>query len=56
MTDVHSKTALRLFGEVTPETRAKAKIINYARNYGTGEIRIGRIEGCYPPLTEESYK
>lgn len=48
MLDIHSRKALDLFGEVTRETRAKAKTINYAEAYGAGQIRLSRIGGQYP--------
>jgi DNA polymerase I len=32
--DIHSLTALELFGEITPDTRAKAKTINFSLLYG----------------------
>lgn len=34
MRDLHAYRAMELFGEVTPETRHKAKIINYADAFG----------------------
>lgn len=34
MRDIHADTAQRLYGEVTPEIRAKAKIINYVAMWG----------------------
>lgn len=46
--DPHSKRALELFGEVTPETRRRAKIINYAEAYGSGQISLSRTSGQYP--------
>lgn len=45
---MHSDLALRLFGEVTPETRAAAKAINYMRMYSCGEIKISLLAGMYP--------
>lgn len=48
MEDIHAETAKKLFGKVTPDTKARAKIINYARMYGAGQIKLGRIAGYYP--------
>jgi DNA polymerase I-like protein with 3'-5' exonuclease and polymerase domains len=46
--DPHSERALDLFGEVTPDTRSRAKIINYAESYGAGQISLSRRAGQYP--------
>lgn len=48
MKDAHSELALELYGEITKETRAKAKIINYQRVYSSGEIKVGKVSGSYP--------
>lgn len=48
MEDTHSKEALRIFGVVNEDTRRRAKIINYARDYSSGEIKVGLISGQYP--------
>lgn len=48
MTDPHSALAEKLYGEVTPTGRAKAKEINYMRAYGAGEIAVGRKAGQFP--------
>ena len=44
----HNKTAIELFGVLTPETRAKAKAINFAELYSMGEIKKSLIKGFYP--------
>ncbi len=44
----HNELAVYLFGELTPETRAKAKAINFARMYSMGEVKISLISGYYP--------
>lgn len=44
----HNELALYLFGELTPETRGKAKAINFALMYSMGEIKISLISGVYP--------
>ncbi len=49
MLDIHSQKALELFGEVTPETRRKAKTINYFELYGGGQIGLSLLSGQYPP-------
>lgn len=46
--DPHSQLAEKLFGGVTPEGRAKAKIINYSRAYSSGEISVGKVSGQFP--------
>jgi len=51
MTDMHAETALRLYGEVTRETRAKAKIINFLDAYGTSDLRMAHVAGRYPVVT-----
>lgn len=48
MTDPHSALAEKLYGEVTPTDRAKAKEINYMRAYSAGEIAVGRKAGQFP--------
>ena len=48
MVDPHAELAKALFGEATPENRARAKEINYLRAYSCGEIRVGRKAGQYP--------
>jgi DNA polymerase I-like protein with 3'-5' exonuclease and polymerase domains len=48
MKDIHTELALELFGDASPENRAKAKVINYARLYSSGEIRVSRVSGFYP--------
>lgn len=48
MRDIHSERALTLFGEVTRDTRARAKTIGYLEAYGAGEIAIARRTGQYP--------
>jgi DNA polymerase I-like protein with 3'-5' exonuclease and polymerase domains len=47
-TDPHAALARKLFGEVTRDTRSRAKAINFYRAYNAGEIRAGRIAGQYP--------
>ncbi|MCJ8191107.1 DNA polymerase I [Sphingomicrobium aestuariivivum] len=48
--DIHDRTATELFGEVTKETRGKAKTVNFAILYGisafglAGRLDIGRDE------------
>lgn len=49
--DVHAQTAKDIFGEVTPDTRARAKNINYAEMYGVGDISTGLMAGRYPTRT-----
>ena len=44
----HSELALKLFGEVTPDTLAAAKAINYMRMYSCGEIKVSLLAGMYP--------
>lgn len=48
MKDIHSEKALELFGEVTAETRRKAKVINYSEMYGAGQIKLSLSSGQYP--------
>lgn len=48
MDDIHAKAALELYGEVTRETRAKAKAIGFRAMYGAGDIPLARVAGCYP--------
>ena len=48
----HNQTAVELFGELTPETRAKAKAINFMRLYSSGEIKVGQVAGYYPTKGE----
>lgn len=48
MEDPHTKLALELYGDDSPESREKAKIINFARLYSTGEIKLGQLAGQYP--------
>lgn len=43
MIDIHAETAQRLYGEVTRETRAKAKIINYAAMWGTPAAKLAEV-------------
>lgn len=53
--DIHSETAKELYGEVTPETRAKAKTINYAKLYGMSGVKMfQKIQG--PPKFHERKK
>lgn len=43
--DIHSRTATEMFGEVTRDTRAKAKTINFAILYGISRWGLaGRLE------------
>ncbi len=43
--DIHSRTAIELFGEVTRDTRAKAKTVNFAILYGISRWGLaGRLE------------
>lgn len=49
--DPHSALAEKLYGEVTPTGRAKAKEINYMRAYSAGEIAVGRKAGQFPSPT-----
>lgn len=44
----HNDLAVYLFGELTSETRAKAKAINFGRMYSMGEVKISQISGVYP--------
>lgn len=46
--DPHSALAEKLYGEVTPTGRAKAKEINYMRAYSAGEIAVCRKAGQFP--------
>lgn len=48
MLDFHSQKALEIFGEVTRETRTRAKTINYAELYGSGQIKLSLVGGQYP--------
>ncbi len=48
MEDQHTKLALELYGDDSPESREKAKIINFARWYSMGEIKLGQLAGQYP--------
>ena len=48
LSDPHSSLAEKLYGEVTPTGRAKAKGINYMRAYGAREIAVGRKAGQFP--------
>jgi DNA polymerase-1 len=43
--DIHSRTCMALFGEVTPELRKNAKTINFAVGYGMMEGALGRKLG-----------
>ena len=38
--DIHSSTALQLFGTVTPETRRHAKVVNFGILYGMGAMGL----------------
>jgi len=43
--DIHSRTAMEMFGEVTRDTRARAKTINFAILYGISRWGLaGRLE------------
>ncbi|MEQ1510771.1 MAG: DNA polymerase I [Sphingopyxis sp.] len=43
--DIHSRTAIELFGEVSRDTRAKAKTVNFAILYGISRWGLaGRLE------------
>ncbi len=43
--DIHNRTATELFGEVTKETRGKAKTVNFAILYGISAFGLaGRLE------------
>ena len=43
--DIHSRTAIEMFGEVTRDTRARAKTINFAILYGISRWGLaGRLE------------
>ena len=44
----HDELAVYLFGELTPETRRKAKAINFARMYSMGEVKVSLMSGVYP--------
>lgn len=46
--DLHAKLAEALFGEVTSDTRSRAKEINYMRAFYGGEIAVGLKAGQYP--------
>jgi len=48
MSDPHSALAEKLYGEITPTGRIKAKTINYMRLYDSGEIKVGQVAGQYP--------
>lgn len=43
--DIHTQTALRVFGEVNPELRRKAKVVNFAVLYGAGPERVAGLLG-----------
>jgi DNA polymerase-1 len=43
--DIHSRTCMALFGEVTPELRKNAKTINFAVGYGMMEVALGKKLG-----------
>ncbi len=40
--DIHARTAIELFGEVTRETRARAKTVNFAILYGISRYGLAR--------------
>jgi DNA polymerase I-like protein with 3'-5' exonuclease and polymerase domains len=48
MKDIHTELAIELFGDASPENRHKAKVINYARLYSCGEVKVGLVSGSYP--------
>ena len=46
--DLHEETARRIFGQVTPELRRRAKAINFAIIYGTTPFGLAEQIGCSP--------
>lgn len=46
--DLHEETARRIFGQVNPELRRRAKAINFAIIYGTTPFGLAEQIGCTP--------
>lgn len=43
--DIHTQTAMAVFGEVNPELRRKAKVVNFAVLYGAGPEKVAGLLG-----------
>ncbi len=52
MSDLHSDTARKLFGNVTPATRRLAKEINFAKAYGGDPATLTAKAGLMPHQAE----
>ena len=51
--DIHARTATEMFGEVTRDTRAQAKTINFAILYGISRWGLGARLGVEPDVAQD---